>query len=287
MSELKQKYIDRIQQMGQDPKKSLGQNFLIHEGAIQAILERVNVAQPSHIIEVGPGLGALTDELKQLVFPLTLIELDQNFYEYWKSQFTNETPPSPSVREIVYGDALKLDWKEVLDLPDNAMLVSNLPYQISSSLVIERSLGPNEITSMVLMFQKEVADRIMARPKSKDYGILSVIAQTYWQMEKVISLGPGAFWPPPKVSSQVLSFRRRPPCLPHGGEEYLRFVKSAFAQRRKMLYKNWMAYFSARGLGKEALTDFFKKLNWDLTVRAEQVPVNEFIRAYSCFTEND
>ena len=124
----------RLQELEISPKRSLGQNFLIGDHVIEKIIAEVRATHSKHIIEVGPGLGALTEELVKLDLPIQLIELDRAFSQFWRDKGL----------ELIEGDALKIDWSQ-WSLPDKTVLVSNLPYQIGASLVIERSLQPLEI----------------------------------------------------------------------------------------------------------------------------------------------
>src|SRR5690606_35924679 len=137
------------QELGILAKRSLGQNFLVSDVVIERIISQVREFQPENLIEVGPGPGALTYFLRQMNAPLTLIELDHVIAEYWRKQGM----------EVLEEDALRLDWKKFYH-GTKTVFVSNLPYQISSSIVIERSMENIGVEHMVLMFQKEVAQRI-------------------------------------------------------------------------------------------------------------------------------
>lgn len=251
----------RLGELGLEPKRSLGQNFLIEDAVIQRILAAVQAFNPDAILEVGPGMGALTDDLQRLQKPLVLIELDAEMTRYWKSRELN----------VLEGDALQIDWQQFSDLK-NMCLVSNLPYQISSSLVIDRALGPQNIESMVLMFQKEVAARIMARPKSEDYGLLSVIAQTFFKIAKVSDAAPQCFFPVPNVASRVLQFERKHPVAVTEGKAFLRFVKMAFSQRRKKMVNN------LRGLAD--VHPQMERLNISSNARAEELSPDQFVSLF-------
>lgn len=163
---------ERLKQMqeklGVSAKKSLGQNFLASDHAIEKIVRAASHFQPKTILEIGPGLGALTLELKEICENISLIELDSAFAEHWRSEGFD-------VREV---DALKWDWS-LKNFERRVVLVSNLPYQIAASLVVDRSIDREPLDGMVLMFQKEVAQRIKAKPETPAYGFLSVIAQTF------------------------------------------------------------------------------------------------------------
>lgn len=204
-------------------KKSLGQNFLISDGVINKILAAVDDEKPAFVIEVGPGCGALTDILSEKYKQLTLIELDHSLAEFWRSHGF----------QVIEADALQMDW----EFSEQHLLVSNLPYQISSSLVIDRSLDEVPLKAMILMFQKEVAQRIRAPAQTEHYGMLSVIAQEFWTIETVCDAGSREFKPAPKVSSRVLKFLPRKSNI-IDKRQFLSFVKTCFQQRRRVLSTN-------------------------------------------------
>ncbi|RME15355.1 MAG: ribosomal RNA small subunit methyltransferase A [Bdellovibrio sp.] len=208
--------------LGASPLKALGQNFLVDEYVLSLLEKKIKDLSYKGVVEIGPGLGALTCFVPSSV-PLVLIELDKKFSEYWKAKgFV-----------VLQEDALRLNW-DALQLPSKTLLLSNLPYQISSSLVVERSMGPQAIDQMLLMFQKEVAQRVMASPSTASYGLLSVVAQSAWDVSFVLEAGPSSFYPPPRVASRVLHFQRKKIL----SSDYIQFVKKAFSQRRKYLLKN-------------------------------------------------
>lgn len=273
----KERLLERLRELGVDPKRSLGQNFLISDHVVSKILFALKAESFDEIIEVGPGLGALTDDIlavaKERGVSLTLLELDRMFVGYWSGR--------PEAPKVVEGDALKLNWRD-LQLKSNTVFVSNLPYQISSSLVIERSLEPAGITRMILMFQKEVAQRIAARAKTSEYGLLTVIAQTFWETATVCDASPGDFFPPPNVASRVLIFRARSN-VPEGlnRQDFLKFAKAGFSQRRKLLTKNLTAGFLNGDAGSSGLLQkVFNELGLSATARAEELDPPTFVRLY-------
>lgn len=235
-------------------KRSLGQNFLVSDGVINKILAAVDDENPKKVVEIGPGCGALTDLLSQKYKNLTLIELDRSLAEFWRSQNL----------EVIEGDALQMDWK----FSQEHFLVSNLPYQISSSLVIDRSLDPVPLMGMVLMFQKEVAQRIRAVASSEHYGMLSVIAQEFWKIEVVCDAGSREFKPAPKVSSRVLKFIPRTSDI-RNRQEYLSFVKACFKQRRRVLTTNLSSLGSE--YNREKLPEWLLKNKKSEKVRVEEL----------------
>lgn len=254
---------DLLTLMGRGAKKSLGQNFLVNSQKIELIVRQLQLHSVTSVVEVGPGLGALTLRLKEIDPHVCLIEMDNQFAEYWKSQGFH----------VVVADALHLDW-HTLNLK-NATLISNLPYQIAARLVIERSVDFAGVTSMILMFQKEVAQRLMARPKTEDYSLLSVVAQSFWKLENLTELGPNDYFPPPKVASRVVIFRARTEGLPAQPKRYLQFVKLSFSQKRKFLKKAL-----GRHYGDDAVLSAFEKLAISPKARPEELDVLTFQRLY-------
>lgn len=249
-------------------KKSLGQNFLVSDAVIGKILKSAVAFKPKKVIEIGPGCGALTDLLLKEFKDFQVIELDRSLAEYWRSQKI----------EVTEADALQIDWTGFSDY----LLVSNLPYQISSSLVIERSLDNPSLQGMILMFQKEVAQRIRAIPKTEHYGMLSVMSQEFWDIETVCDAGPVDFRPPPKVASRVLKFvPRKSDVLDR--KKYLRFLKTAFQQRRRILKTN------LQSLGTEFALEKFPEwlvLNKKSDkIRAEELSPKEFFQLYDYITK--
>jgi 16S rRNA (adenine1518-N6/adenine1519-N6)-dimethyltransferase len=254
--------IAKLEALGLSPKKSLGQNFLVSIGAIEKIAAAVRCLNPEFLVEIGPGLGSLTESLLKLNVPIKLLELDRAFSKYWRDRNL----------EVVEGDALKWDWN-LLKNSERTVLVSNLPYQISSSIVIDRSMQNKLFKGMVLMFQKEVAERIMAKPRSEAYGMLSVVAQNFWKIENVLEAGPKDFYPPPRVASRVLAFSPRND-FQGQAKTFLKVVKAGFAQRRKYLISNLRALGgSATG---ENLRLIFDSIKLSPQVRAEELNIDQW-----------
>lgn len=254
--------IAKLESMGLSPKKSLGQNFLVSQLAISKIVDAVRAFEAKELYEVGPGLGSLTDRLRELQLPLTLLELDRAFAEWWRQQGAN----------VIEGDALKWDWNRI-ENPSQTILVSNLPYQISSSIVIDRSVQEKALKGMVLMFQKEVAERIVAKPKTEAYGLLSVVAQNFWTVKPVLEAGPRDFYPPPRVASRVLAFTQREDWQ-GSKKNFLKVVKAGFAQRRKLLISN------LKVLGGQAVDEklrlLFSSIGIEPKARAEELTIEQW-----------
>ncbi len=268
MSDSKDRLNKVLQEEGRDPKRSLGQNFLVNDSVIGKIIAAVNTFDAKELIEVGPGPGSLTFFLTQKNKPLKLIELDQGWAEYWRKKEHN----------VIEADALRINWQELIK--PGVMLVSNLPYQISSSIVIDRCMDPDPLMGMVLMFQKEVAQKIRGLPGTDHYGFLSVMAQSFWKVENVTDAGSGDFWPPPKVSSRVLKFVPLEVRVPEP-QKYLKFVKTAFQQRRKLLKTNWQGHLNQKENGWEIVKAELMKMGFKETLRGEEINPTQFQALYN------
>jgi 16S rRNA (adenine1518-N6/adenine1519-N6)-dimethyltransferase len=276
MSTARQRLQEVQEALGIGAKRSLGQNFLVSDVVIDRIIKKAQSFAPEMLIEVGPGPGALTYFLRKFECPFHVIELDRVLAQYWRDQGL----------DVTEADALQMDWRPYYKTTGKKVLVSNLPYQISSSIVIERSMDIDGLDHMVLMFQKEVAQRIAAKAKSENYGLLTVIAQTFWKTETVTEAGPRDFDPPPRVASRVLAFTKRPPTMKHT-KSYLGFVKSAFAQRRKLLKKNISGICQQRNVTEEQLVSWLLEMGFTETARAEELSPEQFVTLYKKFGFED
>ena len=217
--------------------KSLGQHFLHDQHAIGKIA--MAIPQGVSAIEIGPGPGAITEALLQRVGRLSVIEKDDRFAEIWRQRAETTYPNL----EVVHGDVLKV-LSESIEHIKPEWIVGNLPYNISGPLTAQ--LTSHALSGgMVLMYQREVGDRIMAQPGSKTYGGLSVLARHYFHVKRLLLLAPGAFSPPPKVHSVVLLFS------PHGNtpdcsfEQLQKTVRQGFAHRRKTILNNFKGTLTA------------------------------------------
>lgn len=216
-------------------KKRFGQHFLHDRSIIDRIVAAAQLDEQQEVVEIGPGLGVLTDELFPRAKHVHVMEIDRDLIERLEAR----QDPRLTVHA---GDVLKLPWRECLPKPPYT-LVANLPYNISSQVVF-RLLEHRELFNrMVLMFQREVGERLAAEPGGKDYGILSVLCQLWYDIRVVCLVKPGAFNPPPKVDSIVLEFTplSQPRVNPTDENFFRRVVKAAFTQRRKTLRNSLLA----------------------------------------------
>jgi 16S rRNA (adenine1518-N6/adenine1519-N6)-dimethyltransferase len=223
-------------------KPKLGQNFLVDPAACEAIADALGDVAGSTVVEIGPGRGAITEILSRRAGRLAAIELDRELALRLRAQFAGQ-----SSVEVVGGDAgadvLTVDLGALRRGEERLAVVGNLPYYITSDILLRLFQFHAAISRAVVMVQREVADRVAATPGTRDYGLLSATAQLYARVERVLTLPPSAFLPPPKVHSTVLRLTMRPRFaeLEVEPEEFIGFLKQGFAQKRKTLAKNLRA----------------------------------------------
>lgn len=242
------------------PKKFLGQHFLTNKNVAIRIAEIAKKGNQQNILEIGPGMGVLTEHLLDPSIHLKTIEIDRESVSYLKRHF--------STLEVIEGDFLETDIRALFDGEEFAV-VGNFPYNISSQIVFKILENRNVIPYMAGMFQKEVAERIGTKPSKKDYGILSVLTQLFYDVEYHFTVEPGNFNPPPKVRSGVISLKRleTPLCNDAEYEKVKYFVKTAFNQRRKTLRNALKSLNIPTELLKDSIFDR----------RAEQLSPFEFV----------
>ena len=249
-------------------KKSLGQNFLIDKNIINKIINSINLEEEPLIIEIGPGSGALTKELIKLNANIISFEIDTRL----KEELDNLLNENNNL-EIIYEDFLKIDLKEFLKSKNYKSLyfVANLPYYITTA-IINKITEESDPTEMILMVQKEVAERFSAHINTRDYGSISVFLQYKYDISKVTLVPKTCFYPSPKVDSMVIKFKAKENKLRAIDEEkFYKLIKDSFQFKRKNLRNNLKNY------NQDKINKTLKKYNKNLTFRAESISVDEFI----------
>lgn len=247
-------------------RKRFGQHFLHESFVIDKIVQAIAPKKTDHMIEIGPGLGALTERLLPHLESLTVIELDKDLIPILEEKCA-------ALGElIVYqGDVLKVDFHTLSKTDQVWRLVGNLPYNISTPLLFHCLEQANIIQDMHFMLQKEVVDRITSHPGQASYGRLSVMIQYYCQVEKLFNVKSGAFQPPPKVDSAVIRLipYRELPYKANDPVLFAEIVKNAFNHRRKMLRNNLAIWLQEQE---------FAQLEINSTLRPEQLAISDYVK---------
>lgn len=252
--------------------KSLGQNFLLDHSVIVAMADAADIQEDDLVIEIGPGIGVLTDELAKRAGKVIAVELDKSLLsvlDYTLSAYNNV--------EIINDDILKVDLKNLIETENkyrSVKILGNLPYYITTPIITELLENHVPAESITVMMQKEVAERIVASPGTKIYGALSVAVQFYCDVERVVEVPRESFYPAPKVDSEVLKLNvlDKPPVDVKDHELFFRLVKAGFGQRRKTLSNSLLG----TGIEKEKLLNALNSSGIDPVRRAETLSLQEF-----------
>lgn len=257
--------------MHKKAKKSLGQNFLVSKNHIEKIISAVNPQPDDLILEVGPGKGAITRNLVESGAKVIAVELDSDLVNLLQKEFSKKENFS-----IIHADILNVKLCELLS--KKAKIVGNLPYYVSTAILQKIVRERDSVLNCTFMFQKEVADRILAQPKNKQRGFLTVIAQTFLLVEKIFDVPPFAFRPIPKVWSSVIK------AIPKeesdiNVERFFDFVGKCFSQKRKTLFNN----LKGLDLDLAQLEQMLESVEITRTQRAEALTNEEWKRLFLAF----
>lgn len=259
--------------MKHQARKRFGQNFLHDPGTIQKIVHAIDPRPGDHIVEIGPGMGAITKHLLKALGTLDVIEIDRDLIPILEEELAD-------IGELNINnvDALRFDFSTLVKDDEKLRIVGNLPYNISTPLLFHLIKFRDIIEDMHFMLQKEVVDRLTAEPNSSDYGRLSVMAQYHCETERLFIVGPGAFNPRPKVDSAIVQLHPRHK-IDVEAKDYKQFrelVTKCFTQRRKTLRNNL----------KNILTsEQIMSLGIDPSTRAETLTVNQFVELANLASE--
>ena len=249
-------------------KKKFGQNFIIDENVIKNIVEKSNIDKDTLVLEIGPGAGSLTYFLAQSAKNVLCYEIDTTLKD-----ILNENLKEYDNVDIIYNDFLKVNVSEDIKKYQykKIYVVANLPYYITTPIIIKIIEEKIDVDKIVVMVQKEVGDRFKAEPGSKDYNSLSIFLNYYFEVKKQIDVSKNVFIPKPNVDSIVVEFTKRTNKLKVNEEIFFKLIRDSFVQKRKTLKNNLKAY----DLNK--IEYVLKKHNMDLSIRAEQISIELFV----------
>lgn len=249
--------------------KSLGQNFLIDESVLTDIVEGAEVNNEDLVIEIGPGVGSLTAKLLCKAKRVVSIELDNDLIPILETELGQE----PNFT-LIHNDALKVDFNEIIGDEQSVKLVANLPYYVTTPIIVKLLKEKYNFKSLTIMIQKEVAERMAAEPGNKDYGALSLLVQYYCDTEIVRKVPPACFIPRPKVDSIVIRLEKldKPRVEVQNEKLFFDIIRNSFNMRRKTLWNG----VKNIGLSKEKLEEAFDEANIDIKRRGETLSIEEF-----------
>ena len=257
--------------------KSLGQNFLINDEVIENIVKSSNLSKEDMVIEIGPGLGTLTKRLLEEAGKVLCVELDKKMINILQDRFSKNDK-----FEVINEDILKVDLNQIIkenkkdNNIKNVKIVANLPYYITTPIIMKLLEEKLEIESITVMIQKEVADRLIEIPGGKNTGAITYTVYYYCESEKIMEVPNSSFIPEPEVTSEVIkmNLRKTPAVELENPKIMFMIIKSAFMQRRKTLLNALTN--SKVFINKEEGTQILNKLNLDINIRAESLSIQDF-----------
>lgn len=266
-----------LEKYGFSFKKSLGQNFLIDPNVLNRIVDHANVTEETGVIEIGPGIGALTEQLAKRAKKVVAFEIDQRLIPILKETLS----PYDNIT-VIHQDVLLANVKEVMDEQfkdcKEIMVVANLPYYVTTPIIMKLLEDHLPLKGIVVMLQKEVADRIAASPSSKEYGSLSIAVQYYTDAKTVMTVPRTVFMPQPNVDSAIirLLLREEARVVTKDEEFFFKIVRASFAQRRKTLLNNLLHFLPDGKEKKAAIEAALEKAGIDGKRRGETLSIEEF-----------
>ncbi|XFA98422.1 16S rRNA (adenine(1518)-N(6)/adenine(1519)-N(6))-dimethyltransferase RsmA [Candidatus Izemoplasma sp. B36] len=261
-------------------KKKFSQNFLLDENIINNIIEKSGVDNETGIIEIGPGLGALTKKLIKVAKKMLIYEIDSELIPYLNDFFKEYQNYKLFNKDILKIDVNK-DIEEYFFDVNKIIVISNLPYHITTPIIMKFLEDVNGIDSLTLMMQLEVAKRITSEPNTKDYNALSVIIQHQTEPEYLFKVPKSVFYPKPNVDSAVIKLTIRKDIFNNEHKGFYKFVHACFSQRRKTLVNN--LYSTYNQFTKQEFIDILTTIGINAMTRAEALELNDFIALYKHF----
>ena len=267
--------IEVIQKYDFDFQKKFGQNFLIDERVLEKIISAAEVNKDDFVLEIGPGIGTMTQYLAENAREVMAVEIDKNLIP-----ILSDTLSAYDNVSILNADILKVDIAKIVEEKNGGKpvkVVANLPYYITTPIIMGLFESHVPIDSITIMVQKEVADRMQEGPGSKEYGALSLAVQYYAKPEIVVNVPPSCFMPQPKVGSAVIRLTRHsePPVTVKSEKLLFQVIRASFNQRRKTL-ANGLANYGAFGLPKEELQACIEELGVPVNIRGETLSLEQF-----------
>ena len=257
-------------------KKKFGQNFLTDKNLLSNIVEKAEVSGDDIVVEIGAGKGALTEVLSKSAKKVYSFEIDSDLFAFLDEKFKNTNV------QMIFKDVMKVSDEEIDEIVGGKFkLVANLPYYVTSPILTRFLQNPN-VVSCTVMVQEEVADRIIASPKSKDYGVLTVICQMFGNAKKVIRVNRKMFYPIPNVDSAVVRIDKVERDKVLGDidfSNFIAFVKKSFAMRRKKLSAN----LESDKLKKSEIEKILEDNGFSCMLRAEELSISDFQKVYNLF----
>jgi 16S rRNA (adenine1518-N6/adenine1519-N6)-dimethyltransferase len=269
--------IELLKKYGLRIRGHLGQHLLMDPNTIRKIVDGLDLRSGDRVFEIGPGLGAVTQEVLRRGFPLLAVETDKKFVEVLTEELS---PEYPGHFKLVYADILKSDPKKLIrdwaGPGTKVKVIGNLPYYISTPILFHLIEHAEVFSSAVMMLQKEVAARLTAKAGDDDYGRLSVTSKLYGETEFLFDVSPKCFLPPPEVTSRVIRYTFREGLQPGHEKFLLEVVKIAFSQRRKTLL-SLLAHDLKPKRDREDLVGILEKLGFSSKVRGETLSLEQFV----------
>ena len=260
-------------------KKQFGQNFLIDKNILSKIVHSANISDACTIIEVGPGMGALTELLVKDSKKVICYEIDTDMINILNKRFESVIDEKLYIYNV---DFLKANLEEYQN-ESSVKLVANLPYYITTPILIKVLEEGSYIEEMIVMMQKEVAQRICGKPSTKDYNALSVLVQYKHKAELLFDVPKGCFYPEPEVTSSIVKISKKEPAsVPSDEEFFYKFNRNIFKQRRKTLANNLKSSYN---LSKEDIEEILVSNNYSVTVRSEALSIDDIIKLSDKFRE--
>lgn len=250
--------------------KSLGQNFLTDTGILEKIVDSAELDENSCALEIGPGIGVLTQEMATRCKKVVAIEIDDRLIP-----ILGETLSNFNNVEVVHSDALKVDFNKLFEEKglENVKVVANLPYYVTTPIITKIFKEAKGVKSITVMIQKEVAERLIAKPSTKEYGALTLLANYYSNVEKVVKVPPSCFIPNPKVESMVVKMTLKEPEVDLLDEKlFFSVIRDSFNMRRKTLLNS----LKPIGLKSDKLKEALNKAGIDEKRRGETLSIQEF-----------